>query len=92
MARKLRWTDLQDFQWVLPPAGSLAREPLEVATLRGGLARVESWAKSPVQPTVLCSTVDQIGLPSVVSNTDAPTPAVVADGRDRGAAREIAGT
>jgi len=27
--RRLQWQDLQDFPWVLPPAGSLAREPLD---------------------------------------------------------------
>lgn len=35
--------------------------PLSVATLRGGLPREAEWARSPAQPTVLCSTVDQIG-------------------------------
>ncbi len=36
-------------------------EPLEVALMRGALPRDDSWAKSPVQPTVVLSTVDQIG-------------------------------
>ncbi len=36
--RKLRWPDLQDFPWVLPPVGSLAREPLEVALRQHGMA------------------------------------------------------
>jgi CRISPR-associated endonuclease/helicase Cas3 len=35
--------------------------PLMVARLRGGLPREEDWARSPGQPTVLCSTVDQVG-------------------------------
>lgn len=36
-------------------------EPLEVATLRGGMPREKAWASSPAQPTVVLSTVDQVG-------------------------------
>lgn len=36
--RKLRWPELQEYPWVLPPAGSLAREPLEVALRQQGMA------------------------------------------------------
>ncbi|MCL6489193.1 MAG: type I-U CRISPR-associated helicase/endonuclease Cas3, partial [Alicyclobacillus mali] len=36
-------------------------EPLVVQRLRGGLPREDDWARTPVQPTVVCSTVDQIG-------------------------------
>ncbi|WP_181378333.1 type I-G CRISPR-associated helicase/endonuclease Cas3g [Teichococcus aestuarii] len=35
--------------------------PLQVATLRGGLPRDNSWVESAHQPTVVLSTVDQIG-------------------------------
>ena len=35
--------------------------PLLVRRLRGGLPREEDWARSPGQPTILCSTVDQVG-------------------------------
>lgn len=36
-------------------------EPLLVATLRGGMPSDDRWARSPEQPTVLLSTVDQVG-------------------------------
>ncbi len=35
--------------------------PLAVARLRGGLPREPDWARTPAQPTVLVSTVDQVG-------------------------------
>ncbi|MFQ5494775.1 MAG: type I-U CRISPR-associated helicase/endonuclease Cas3, partial [Phycisphaerae bacterium] len=35
--------------------------PLAVFQLRGGIYRDDAWARTPTQPTVICSTVDQIG-------------------------------
>lgn len=35
--------------------------PLAAYQLRGGIVRSEAWAKSPTQPMVVASTVDQIG-------------------------------
>jgi CRISPR-associated endonuclease/helicase Cas3 len=35
--------------------------PLAVARLRGGMAREPDWARTPSQPIVLLSTVDQVG-------------------------------
>ncbi|MBK8175995.1 MAG: type I-U CRISPR-associated helicase/endonuclease Cas3 [Rhodospirillales bacterium] len=35
--------------------------PLIARRLRGGIPRERDWARTPSQPTVLCSTVDQIG-------------------------------
>lgn len=40
---------------------SLGAPPLLVRRLRGGLPREGDWARTPSQPTVLCSTVDQVG-------------------------------
>lgn len=35
--------------------------PLDVYALRGGMYRETAWARSPLQPTVIASTVDQVG-------------------------------
>ena len=35
--------------------------PLAVARLRGGAPLEYDWARTPTQPTILCSTVDQVG-------------------------------
>lgn len=35
--------------------------PLIARRLRGGIPRESDWARTPSQPTVLCSTVDQVG-------------------------------
>src|ERR1051326_7355563 len=35
--------------------------PLVARRLRGGVPREDDWARTPAQPTVLCSTVDQVG-------------------------------
>lgn len=35
--------------------------PLDVALLRGGIYRDSAWARSMVQPMVICTTVDQLG-------------------------------
>jgi len=36
-------------------------EPLRASVLRGGMARDDDWARSPAQPTIIVSTVDQVG-------------------------------
>jgi CRISPR-associated endonuclease/helicase Cas3 len=35
--------------------------PLDVYALRGGMYREDTWVRSPLQPTVITSTVDQVG-------------------------------
>jgi CRISPR-associated helicase Cas3, subtype Dpsyc len=40
---------------------SLDGPPLIVRRLRGGIPREDDWARTPSQPTILCSTVDQVG-------------------------------
>ena len=35
--------------------------PLATHVLRGGMYRSEAWARNPLQPTIVASTVDQIG-------------------------------
>ncbi len=35
--------------------------PVRTVTLRGGMLRDTSWVSSPLQPTIICSTVDQAG-------------------------------
>ena len=39
----------------------MGEEPLGVFTLRGGMPKDDGWARTPDQPLVIASTVDQIG-------------------------------
>ena len=36
-------------------------KPLLARRLRDGLPREDDWARTPAQPTILCSTIDQVG-------------------------------
>ena len=42
-------------------ADASSERPLAVHSLRGGMYRSEAWARNPLQPTIVASTVDQIG-------------------------------
>ena len=44
---------------VADPGGD--ERPLAVHVLRGGMYRSEAWLRNPLQPTVVASTVDQVG-------------------------------
>lgn len=48
-------------QRLLELAQAGAEFPLEVYQLRGGAYRDESWVRTPLQPTLVASTVDQVG-------------------------------
>lgn len=54
-ADRLRWLARGERE------GAASENPLAVFELRGGMYRSEAWARSPLQPTVVASTVDQIG-------------------------------
>ncbi|NKJ51227.1 hypothetical protein CIC12_31810 [Burkholderia sp. SG-MS1] len=43
---KVQWSDLQDFPWVLPPVGSLLREPIENALARHGLLMPSNYIET----------------------------------------------
>lgn len=51
---------LREVAEVLKEAAGSSR-PLGVARLRGGVWKSDDWARLPSQPTIICSTVDQIG-------------------------------
>lgn len=40
---------------------SFGDRPLHVEQLRGGMPREDDWTRTPAQPTVLCTTIDQLG-------------------------------
>ena len=42
-------------------AGFERERPLVAYALRGGMYRSEAWARNPLQPTIVASTVDQVG-------------------------------
>lgn len=42
-------------------SGEVTAPPLDVLELRGGIYRDNRWARSIVQPTIVCTTIDQLG-------------------------------
>lgn len=43
---KVEWSDLENFPWILPPVGSLLREPIENAFARHGLAMPTNYIET----------------------------------------------
>lgn len=54
---------LQQLKQLLDAAagGAADDQPLHVEQLRGGMPREDDWVRTPLQPTILCTTVDQLG-------------------------------
>jgi CRISPR-associated endonuclease/helicase Cas3 len=46
---------------LLKRLGAALGAPLHVEEIRGGIPREDDWARTPAQPTILCTTVDQLG-------------------------------
>lgn len=63
LAQKLRSSDNGILYEVASSLRSLAGgdNPLACCQLRGGMYRSDAWARSPTQPTIIASTVDQFG-------------------------------
>jgi CRISPR-associated endonuclease/helicase Cas3 len=55
--RDIAFPDWRD----LPDEEQKDVRPLDVYALRGGMYRESAWTRSPLQPTVITSTVDQVG-------------------------------
>ncbi len=47
--------------WLRVVSASESSPPLDCFELRGGVYRNDAWVRSPLQPTILASTVDQVG-------------------------------
>lgn len=57
----LRRLESSELAPIARPLRGDADHPLKVTELRGGMPREDDWARSPAQPTILCTTVDQLG-------------------------------
>lgn len=53
--------NVADRLMLLAGGRDFAEQPLAVFQLRGGIYRDDAWARTPLQPTIVTSTVDQIG-------------------------------
>lgn len=54
-------TALLALQQGMPRIGDAPAVALDTALMRGGIYREDRWARTPAQPVLLCSTVDQVG-------------------------------
>ena len=55
------WTILTEVAHRLKRLAGECGSPLVPQRLRGGVPLEHDWARTPTQPTILCSTVDQVG-------------------------------
>jgi DNA-binding transcriptional LysR family regulator len=77
--RKLKWSDLQPYPWVLPPSGSLLRDPLERALERHGLALPNHYVEtlSPHLARAYLHITDAIGVMASTAAKDSYQPLAV---------------
>jgi len=62
IARRLRDRDQPILRTVCDALSALSSDSaLHVEALRGGLPREDDWARTPAQPTILSTTIDQLG-------------------------------
>ena len=52
---------VEEMAWRLQRLAGKGEDPLVAVRLRGGAPLEHDWARTPTQPTILCSTVDQVG-------------------------------
>lgn len=72
--KKLKWSDLQPFPWVLPPMGSLLREPLERTLERHGIALSNNYVET-LSPHLARSYLHMTDAIGVMAATVAQDPA-----------------
>jgi CRISPR-associated endonuclease/helicase Cas3 len=60
-ARKIRDALSKPADGALKRVADALGGPIHVEEIRGGIPREDDWARTPVQPTILCATVDQVG-------------------------------
>ncbi|QHE87492.1 LysR substrate-binding domain-containing protein [Hydrogenophaga sp. BPS33] len=67
--RRLDWSTLADFAWILPPVGSLPREPLEVAFHQHGVGMPSNTVETLSTHVILAylQSTDAIGLLSRIA-------------------------
>jgi CRISPR-associated endonuclease/helicase Cas3 len=63
IAKKLQAASSGTLKLVAERLGAMScgEVPLDTYQLRGGIYRDDSWVRSPLQPTLIASTVDQVG-------------------------------
>ena len=77
--KKLKWSDLQPFPWVLPPAGSLLRDPLERALEQHGVALPNNYIEtlSIQMARAYLNITDAIGVMACTAANDNAQPLTI---------------